>query len=40
MTHDRPLAAILLALALTVSGVTLAAGASAPPLPIDPSRAA
>ena len=34
------LATILFALSLTVTGVTLAATASAPPLPIEVARAA
>ena len=34
------LASLLLALALTVSGITLGATASAPPLPIEVARAA
>ena len=41
MTALNPkLATFLLALSLTVSGVTLAATASAPPLPIEAARAA
>ena len=41
MTALNPkLAIFLLALSLTVSGVTLAATASAPPLPIEVARAA
>jgi hypothetical protein len=34
------LATVILALALTVTGVTLAATASAPPLPIEVARVA
>ncbi|MEA3064102.1 MAG: hypothetical protein QOJ27_537 [Sphingomonadales bacterium] len=37
---NRKLATIVLALVLTVTGVTLAATASAPPLPIEVARTA
>jgi hypothetical protein len=37
---NRKLATVVLALILTVTGVTLAATASAPPLPIEAARVA